>query len=285
MDAVHSLLLRPTRQMFGAILPQDIVVRVSHKYVRHRYLNLLDKHLSPEWVNRNLVDGPAMSDRLRLLVYSNDQFFYESYRQVFHFFEILIAHGFNLRTCGSILDFGCGSARILRLYRYMSGVRLVGTDANPECISWCREQVPGCDFYINDLEPPLPFATGNDFDLIISLSVFTHIPLEQQTVWLQEMKRALKPNGFLVCTVVGNSHIDAQLGVNGRRIIQEKGEITLGKDDPGVSLSTQAGGSAYDVFQRRDRVIEVFGSVLRLRDYIPSSRSPIGQDLLVLQNN
>ena len=120
--------------------------------------------------------------------------------------------------------------------------------------------------------------------MIISLSVFTHIPLAQQIVWLEEMKRALKPNGFLLCTVVGTSHIDAQLGVNGRRIIQEKGEITLGKDDPGVSLSTQAGGSAYDVFQRRDRVIEVFGSVLRLRDYIPNSRSPIGQDLLVLQN-
>jgi SAM-dependent methyltransferase len=236
-----------------------------------------------------------MSTRLRLLTrsldqesfeaaYSDDQFFYESYRQVFHFFEILMAHGFNLRTCGSILDFGCGSARILRLYRYMSGVRLVGTDANPECIAWCREQVPGCEFHINDLDPPLQFAKGNDFDLVISLSVFTHIPLEQQILWLQEMKRVLKPNGFLLCTVVGTSHIDAQLGANGRHIIQEKGEITLGKDDPGVSLSTQAGGSAYDVFQRRDRVIEVFGSVLRLRDYIPSSRSPLGQDLLVLQN-
>jgi hypothetical protein len=32
MDAVHRFLLRPTRQMFGAILPQDIVVRASLKY-------------------------------------------------------------------------------------------------------------------------------------------------------------------------------------------------------------------------------------------------------------
>jgi SAM-dependent methyltransferase len=294
MDAVHSYLLRPTRRILGAVLPQDIVFRASHQYVRRRYLDLLDEHLSPEWVNRSLSDGPAMSTRLRLLTraldrdtfeaeYPNSQFFYESYRQVFHFFKILLRHGFNLRTCGSILDFGCGSARILRLYRYMSGVRLVGTDANPECISWCREQVPGCAFHINDLEPPLSFAKENDFDLIVSLSVFTHIPLEQQTRWLQEMRRILKPNGFLLCTVVGTSHIDAQLGANGRLIVQEKGEVTLAKDDPGVSLSTQAGGSNFDVFQRRDRVIEVFGSVLRLKDYIPSSRSPIGQDLLVLQ--
>ena len=154
--------------------------------------------------------------------YPNSQFFYESYKQVLHFFKILIPHGFNLRTCGSILDFGCGSARIIRLYRYMSGVHLVGTDANPECIAWCREQVPGCEFHINDLDPPLQFAKGNDFDLIISLSVFTHIPLEQQILWLQEMKRVLKPNGFLLCTVVGTWHIDAQLGANGRHIIQER---------------------------------------------------------------
>ena len=294
MDTVHNYFLRPTRRMLGAVLPQDIVYHASHKYLRRRYLELLDEHLSPDWIDRDLTDGPAMSTRLRLLTrsldrqtfdagYPNSQFFYESYRQVLHFFKILLRHGFNLRTCGSILDFGCGSARIIRLYRYMTGVRLAGTDANPECISWCREHVPGCEFHINDLEPPLSFAKENDFDLIISLSVFTHIPLEQQICWLQEMKRVLKPNCFLLCTVVGTSHIDAQLGANGRQIVQEKGEVMLAKDDPGVSLSTQAGGSNFDVFQRRDRVIEVFGSVLRLKDYIPSSRSPIGQDLLILQ--
>lgn len=294
MNAVHNYVLRPIRRILQPVLPQDIVYDASYKYLRRRYLDLLDEHLSPEWVNRRFTDGAAMSNRLRLLTrtldqemfeapYPDSQFFYESYRQVYHFFKILLSHGFNLRTCGSILDFGCGSGRIIRLYRYMTGVRLVGADANPECIAYCREQVPGCEFHINDLDPPLAFAKGNDFDLIISLSVFTHIPLAQQIVWLQEMKRVLKPKGFLLCTVVGFSHIDAQLGAEGRTLIQEKGEITLGKDDPGVSLSTQVGGSNFDVFQRRDRVIEVFGGVLRLVDYIPSSRSPIGQDLMVLQ--
>jgi ubiquinone/menaquinone biosynthesis C-methylase UbiE len=105
---------------------------------------------------------------------------------------------------------------------YMRGVRLVGTDANPECISWCREHVPGCELHINDLEPPLALANGNNFDLIISLSVFTHTPLDQQTRWLREMNRVLKPNGFLLCTVVGTPHIDAHLGANGRKLIQER---------------------------------------------------------------
>ncbi len=98
------------------------------------------------------------------------------------------------------------------------------------------------------------------------------------------MKRVLKPNGFLLCTVVGTSHIDAQLRANGRHIIQEKGEITLARTIQACLFRRRPVVSTFDVFQRRDRVIEVFGSVLQLRDYIPSSRSPIGQDLLVLQN-
>jgi SAM-dependent methyltransferase len=263
-------------------------------YAKKRYLKYVKRRVSDAWFNGSIDDGPAMTNRLRLLTraldeesfeaeYPDDQFFYESYRQAFRCFKILERFGFNLRNCGSILDFGCGSARLLRLYRYIDGLRLVGCDANPECIDWCNRSVPGCEFYVNQLAPPLPFASGKDFDLIVSMSVFTHIPLEQQKIWLEEMKRVLRPGGFLVCTVVGVYHVDAQLGPEGRGLLRERKEISLGREDPNASLSTRAGGSHFDVFQRRDRVIEVFGSVLKLREYLPHTRSPIGQDLLVLQ--
>lgn len=294
MELVHKHLLRPMRPVVAAAVSKQKLMRWSHLYAKRRYLLYLRDHVGSEWVNEDVDDGPAMPNRLRLLTraldeesyraeYPDDQFFYESYRQVFHFFRILEGFGFNLRNCGSVLDFGCGSARVLRLYRYIEGLRLVGSDANPECINWCKENVPGCEFYVNELAPPLPFASGSDFDLIISLSVFTHIPFEQQTVWLNEMKRVLRPGGFLLCTVAGMYHIDAQLGPEGRRIIREKKEISLGAADANTSLSTRAGGSQCDVFQRRDRVIEIFGSVLKLCDYLPYVWSPIGQDTLVLQ--
>jgi SAM-dependent methyltransferase len=294
MEWVHEQLLRPIYSRAAAVFPKQMVMRYSHLYAKRRYLDYVRDRVSDAWFVSEVDDGPAMSARLRLLTraldeksyeaeYPDDQFFYESYRQAFHFFEILESLGFNLRNCGSILDFGCGSARLLRLYRYIEGVRLVGSDANPECIDWCKGNVPGCEFYVNQLAPPLPFATGKDFDLIVSLSVFTHIPLDQQVVWLEEMKRVLRPGGLLLCTVVGTYHVDAQLGPEGRRLLREKKEISLGQEDANASLSTRAGGSHYDVFQRRDRVIEVFGSVLKLREYLPYTRSPIGQDLLILQ--
>ncbi|MDX6459452.1 MAG: hypothetical protein QOE55_3149, partial [Acidobacteriaceae bacterium] len=78
MDALHSYLLRPTRRILAAVLPQDIVFRASHQYVRRRYLDLLDKHLSPQWVNRSLTDGPPMSTRLRLLTRALDKETFEA---------------------------------------------------------------------------------------------------------------------------------------------------------------------------------------------------------------
>ncbi len=294
MEMLHDLVFRPARRVGARVLPADLLHHWSHKYVKKRYLRFLEQRISPQWMVPGIQDGPAMSDRLRLLTrsldersyesrYTDDQFFYESYRQVYHFLILLEKFGFNLRTCGSILDFGCGSARVLRLFRHIFGVQLIGSDANPECIEWCRANVPGCRFEVNQLDPPVPFSEDNEFDLIISLSVFTHIPLHQQVEWLRELKRILRPGGILLCTVVGTSHFNAQLGTEAKRLLNDTGEVTLGKDDPGVSLSTRAGGSNYDVFQRRDKVIDVFGGVLKMLDYIPSSRAPIGQDLLVLQ--
>jgi hypothetical protein len=60
MDTVHNYLLRPIRRILGAVLPQEIVFHASHKYVRRRYLEFLDEHLSPDWVDRGLnLDVPA----------------------------------------------------------------------------------------------------------------------------------------------------------------------------------------------------------------------------------
>ena len=292
-EFVHNHILRPLYPVPRAVLPRKTIFRLSHRYAKARFLNYLKKRLGPQWVETNIDDGSAMSKRLRLLTrsldeaayhaeFSDDQFFYESYCQAYYFFRLMEPLGFNLRTCGSILDFGCGSARILRLYRYIDGVYLVGSDVHPECIEWCIENVPGPEFYVNQAEPPLLFSKDNQFSFVISLSVFNHIPLNQQTAWLEEMKRVLRPGGFLLCTTLGRSY-DRVLGPGGHQLIREQKEVQIEMNDERAALSTRAGGASHDIYQRRDRVIDVFGSVLRLRDYIPDAWSPIGQDVLILQ--
>ena len=294
LEVAHNAILRPALPVIRTMVPRPLLWRAYRRYAKHRYLNFLTAELSEAWVDRTVEEGPAMTERLRLLTrsldeksyraeFTDDQYFYAAYRQAYHFFRLLARNGFNLRTCGAILEFGCGSAPLLRVYRYLDGVRLIGVDANPECIEWCRRNVPDCEFYVNDLTPPLPFPEGSQFDLIVACSVFTHIPLEQQKIWVEEVKRVLKPGGYFVCTLVGNDLVEAQLGAEWRQILKQRKQFQIDGGDSRASLSTRAGGSHYDIFQRRDQVLEVFGSIMRVRDYVPYSRAPIGQDVLLLQ--
>jgi SAM-dependent methyltransferase len=117
-------------------------------------------------------------------------YFGSGFRDAWIILTMLDAYSFDLRSVRSILEFGCGTGRVLRHFRNTSGLRLAGTDANPKPIEWDRENLPNIEFYHNGLTPPLTFG-DESFDLIYALSVFTHIPLELQRSWLDELRRVL----------------------------------------------------------------------------------------------
>jgi SAM-dependent methyltransferase len=58
---------------------------------------------------------------------------------------------------------------------------------------------PPLYFAVNTTLPPLPFES-NSFDMIYCGSVFTHIA-DLAELWLVELRRLLKPGGFLYATV------------------------------------------------------------------------------------
>jgi SAM-dependent methyltransferase len=128
------------------------------------------------------------------------------------------------------------------------------------------------------LNPPLPFAEDNSFDLVYAFSVFTHIPAEHQEAWLLEMKRILKPGGFLVCTVAGWWLRHLFVAPKDLDTLASKGCVEYTSQDESASLSTQVGGSGWDIYQTRQEVINVFGKHLRLLDYLPDSH-----DVIILQ--
>jgi SAM-dependent methyltransferase len=119
---------------------------------------------------------------------------------------------------------------------------------------------------VNDLEPPLRFAEEDSFDLVTAASVFTHIPLDLQRRWLEEIRRILRPGGYFLCTVAGAHHIGIQLSPELKGRLRKEGHVTLGSDDPGVSYATKAAGS-WDVFQTREEVLRSFGSVFEVLHY------------------
>jgi SAM-dependent methyltransferase len=206
-----------------------------------------------------------------------DRYFRSGYSTILYFLKQAENHGFNLRTAQAIMELGCGSARLIRHLRCIDGIRLVGSDVMPEFIDWCRTNVPGIDFYVNELAPPLPFAMDNTFDLIFAQSVFTHIPLEFQDAWIHELQRVLRPGGFLLATVLGRHHALQMLDGEDLSVLQKQGNLTLGAASAKASVSTQKIGS-WDVFQTRSEVLKSFGAHFRVCDYLYGDL-----DLLVLQ--
>lgn len=102
-----------------------------------------------------------------------------------------------------VLDFGCGSGRTLR-HLAATGWSLTGTDIDAEAIRWCHDAMPGSRFFLNDTLPPLPFD-ARSFDVVYSISVFTHLDLESQRAWRDEINRVLSPGGLLAISTMGPS--------------------------------------------------------------------------------
>ena len=108
-----------------------------------------------------------------------------------------------------VLDFGCGSGRLLR--QFMEEARVAqfhGSDIDGEMVAWVRANLcpPVASVGVNSEQPPLEYPDDH-FDLVTALSVFTHIA-DGWSDWLLEMHRILKPGGMLVATYLDSSYAD-----------------------------------------------------------------------------
>ncbi len=99
-----------------------------------------------------------------------------------------------------ILDFGCGSGRVLRHFQAEAQkAEFWACDIDFPSITWLSENFPAWFRVFHNTEVPHLPIESDYFDLIYVISVFTHITTTWQP-WLLELRRVLKPGGILLVT-------------------------------------------------------------------------------------
>jgi SAM-dependent methyltransferase len=184
--------------------------------------------------------------------------------------------GKKLDSSQNILDFGCGCGRTLIWFgKNPNSAHFYGTDIDAKAISWCRENLPFCTFSINNDLPPLEYAS-NSFDLIYSISVFTHLIEEYQFKWLSELKRIIKPDGIALITLHGENVWKTLSNVD---IIKMKKNGFLSV--PSYSWKGIFPEWYQNSYHTREYVIQYYANFFDILEYIPCGLNN-HQDIVIL---
>ena len=104
-----------------------------------------------------------------------------------------------------VLDFGCGSGKVMRHFLPEAEVcDLWGCDIDTRSVDWINAELdPPLHAFANGELPPLDQPSAS-FDLVWSVSVFTHLT-DQWAGWLAELHRVLRPGGLAIISFLGGA--------------------------------------------------------------------------------
>jgi SAM-dependent methyltransferase len=111
----------------------------------------------------------------------------------------------------NVLDFACGAGRqLLHLTRQYPNVHAYACDIRADAIAHLQRHYPKVKAYANKFDPPLPFD-DTTFDLIYSVSVFSHLSIEDAQLWLPELFRIARPGSTLCLTFNSSNSLNVNL--------------------------------------------------------------------------
>lgn len=176
-----------------------------------------------------------------------------------------------LPGCSTIVDWGCGCARISRHFSGCAADKLVGYDIDPVNVDWCRKNIPGGHFELCSVDPCL--ALDNDsVDVLFAHSVLTHLGEEDQNRWLEEISRVLHPGGIACLTVLAELSWYARFFPRGQPLeavadFLDKGFINHGwlKE---VGVDSMCPGAYVNSSHSEAYVLERWGKWFEILDWI-----------------
>ena len=175
-----------------------------------------------DWIVwKAFVDGSIKSKRLRdklhqhpfpdihsVGVYSDDSLEYHVGGGLANAMQITSKaekHHHPFEFASQVLDFGCGTSRILRyMIEFCPGPKYFASEVVPENIKWGQYAFSEVTYLLQGNSPPIEMQDGS-FEIIYAYSIFTHFEEDLHRLWLAELHRLLQPEGLLILTVHGET--------------------------------------------------------------------------------
>lgn len=192
--------------------------------------------------------------------------------------------GRGLANIGRILDWGCGCLRVSRYIKSDFTDAIEGCDIDAKNVAWCRNNAKSIPVQLAPLVPPLAYG-DNRFDLIIGVSVVTHLRERIQDLWLNELARVTKPGGIIALSIMGPAtQYIAGYPLPIRARVAHEGFVVV--DEQNRQIPAELDGSAYyiNVLHSHDYIRRHWPAVapVRVVEILPALAA--GQDVVFLRN-
>ena len=177
----------------------------------------------------------------------------------------------------NILDWGCGVSCIAPGIATLSGsAHVFACDINARMIHFNERNYKGVSYSTISYLPPTGYS-NNFFDLIYSLSVFTHIEEPVQKEWIKEISRILKPGGIFFFSTHGKN-FRSKLTKRELKELQLRGAYTKAFKRKGHRMMT-----TYNTAEAFRNCLHPFFEVLRFYDGHDHPEAAGGQDLWIVR--
>lgn len=175
---------------------------------------------------------PPFNDRLRTSGRSIRHYYESGITTYLPIVTFAMHAGINLNASLKVLDFGCGVARqLLHFSRKYPNNEYYACDVSDSAIDFIKKKYLQVQSYKNEFTPPLIYS-DNFFDIIYSVSIFSHLSIKEQTEWLHELARITKKDGYCFLTTEGYNALSimrrqhpSKWGDTSDKMLREKGFI------------------------------------------------------------
>lgn len=229
-----------------------------------------DSRLFPDATRRARVHGSTDLNTFQLEGFST----YEKLKRA-----LRATVGKSLADFDQILDWGCGCGRLTRYLSVGGGETCVtAADIDSDNLEWCRQNLPAIRCVELDLNPPSAFPAAT-FDLVLGVSVFTHLDELTQHQWLSELRRITTDGAVLAVTIHGPACHAMSGSAALARQIDKRGIL----DGPSLDLAgVIADGYYRTTFHSHDYVTSSWSKYFEIVNILPTCIAG-HQDLVVMR--